>query len=82
MIYNGSNKRLNSNPEDLHGYRKKQHHGNTTPVGVEQSTGSAFFNNKSPFDSLPIIRDRLFAKGDEEQKTNSQIDYFEPYNKY
>ena len=36
MEYNGSNKVLNANPADLHVYRKRHHHANTTPVGVEQ----------------------------------------------
>jgi hypothetical protein len=36
MNANGTNKELNSNPEDLHVYRKSQHHDNTTPAGVAQ----------------------------------------------
>ena len=35
MEYNGTNRGLNSNPEDLYVYRKRQYPENTTP-GVEQ----------------------------------------------
>jgi hypothetical protein len=35
--YSRTNGELNSNPEDLHVYRKRQHPGNTTPAGVAQS---------------------------------------------
>jgi hypothetical protein len=37
MEYNGTNGGLKSNPAGLHVYRKRQHHGNTTPAGVAQS---------------------------------------------
>jgi hypothetical protein len=43
MNYNGSNTKLNSNPEGLHVYRKIQHDGNTTPAGVGQPMDVWYF---------------------------------------
>lgn len=42
--YSGTNGGLKSNPEDLHVYRKKQHHGNTTPAWVAQPMVIVHFN--------------------------------------
>ncbi len=59
MEYIGTNRGLNSNPGDLHVYRKGQHPENTTPAGVGQSMGVWHFSKTNP----PLIPSRLFGTG-------------------
>jgi hypothetical protein len=56
MNYNDSNTGLNSNPEGLHVYRKRQHCGNTTPAGVAQPMFIVHFYKHSmpPASILPL----------------------------
>ena len=61
MKYNGVKRGLNSNPEDLHVYRKRQPNGNSTPAGVEQSLVDLYFyKHAMPLASVlaPKNRDR------------------------
>jgi hypothetical protein len=56
MEYSGTNGGLNSNPEGLYVYRKRQHPGNTTPAGVEQPMFIVHFYKHSmpPASLLPL----------------------------
>ena len=57
--YEISNKMMNSNPADLHVYRNRQHHSNTTPAGVEQPMVDLhFYKHEMPPASLILPKNR------------------------
>jgi hypothetical protein len=64
MEYNGTNKGLISNPEDLYVYRKRQHQGNTTPAGVEPNLEVTYFYKHSmpPASVFALHRNKLLAE--------------------
>ena len=85
MEYNGNNAGLNSNPEslsrifgDLHVYGKRQHHGNTTPAGVEQPMVVLHFYKHLilPAFLLPLNNRGRLLKA-ERVTIHNQIKYFE-----